>query len=79
MCDVCSFEGIDSEKLNGYKSRYKKICKIHGAKSQNVNNITLCYFHDIELFKNGEKRFFQIHPKLLRRVGVSQEEAVGFF
>ncbi len=74
MCDVCAFENIDSQKLNGKKAGVQTISKIYGARKDSVSSIKLCYIHDIQFFKQGESRFLQTHPKLLRKIGVTRDE-----
>ena len=69
MCDVCKSKGIETEVLNGDKtfSSSTALRKVFVGK---VVEVKLCYVHDIELFKLGERRFIaenlQVMPILWR-------------
>lgn len=74
MCDVCNFEEIDTEMLNGKNKRVSPT-QLHQAKG-NISQLNLCNFHDIEFFLLGERRFIKKYPKLLRKLGLHEEELV---
>lgn len=73
MCDVCAFEGNDSEKLNGNKKGNRSF-KIYGANSGSINQLNLCYYHELQFYLKGESLFLAIYPKLLRSLGVTRNE-----
>lgn len=73
MCDVCTFEKIDSEMLNGGPTDSKP-CTFYRTNGHGVSSLKLCRMHDIELFLKGETRFIKCHSAILRRMGVSKTE-----
>ncbi|OUR96869.1 hypothetical protein A9Q84_11065 [Halobacteriovorax marinus] len=56
MCDVCKAEGLDSQFMNGSKSRISPSKLFRVFKGQTAT-IKLCSIHDIQLFMLGEQRF----------------------
>jgi hypothetical protein len=64
MCDVCNFEGVNYKLINFPKNRLIRR-PLYTLNKGHQYQIVLCYIHDIELFVKGERRFFDLHPKLL--------------
>ncbi len=64
MCDVCKSHQKNTYQLNGPKFRkthHNTLFNIY----KNMNaNIELCRYHDVELFKFGETKFFTHYYKL---------------
>jgi hypothetical protein len=57
MCDVCKSKGLVKELLNGEKKSYSVSIVLFQVFLGKRVEIELCYLHDIELFKKGERRF----------------------
>ena len=57
MCDICKSKGLTKKFLNGGKSGYSVKAMLYQVFLGKKVEIELCYLHDVELFKKGERRF----------------------
>jgi len=64
MCDVCNSLGQDYKFLSG-ENRSLRDVHLYQIVAGKVVIIKLCYVHDIELFKVGERRFLDIFPSII--------------
>lgn len=65
MCDLCKSKGIEKPLLNGSKSELAFQIILNQVFIGKRVEITLCYLHDIELFKKGERRFISNNLELM--------------
>tara|TARA_B100000927_G_C16314028_1_gene408614 strand:+ start:523 stop:750 length:228 start_codon:yes stop_codon:yes gene_type:complete len=65
MCDLCKSKGLKKEQLNGIKSSRTYQIILNQVFVGKSVEITLCYLHDIELFKKGERRFVSNNLELM--------------
>ncbi|MBT3984642.1 MAG: hypothetical protein HOE90_25015 [Bacteriovoracaceae bacterium] len=69
MCDACRSLNLNPEKINGQdRAAYQKISNIYGLSPTETLQVSLCYFHDVELFTLGEKRFMEKLQDLKRDI-----------
>lgn len=76
MCDVCRIKKIDPKKLNGVRL-HTNTAHFYTAKNSSLK-VNLCNYHDRELFLRGEKSFLERHPKILRFLGLQEDETELF-
>ena len=65
MCDICKSKGIAKDFLNGRKSSYSVKAMLHQVFLGKRVEIELCYLHDVELFKKGERRFISSNLEVM--------------
>ena len=59
MCDVCKTHKKDTYQINGPSKHQVRVWSTLYNVYQNLYaKVELCRYHDIELFKSGEKEFF---------------------
>ena len=64
MCDVCKKNKRDYRFLNGKKDMLIS-SQFYQVQIGKVSVLRLCYSHDIELFKIGERRFINRHKSVV--------------
>jgi len=64
MCDVCKKNKIDYRFLNGKKSALSP-AQFYQVQVGKTSVLRLCYLHDIELFRVGERRFLSQHRSVI--------------
>mgnify|MGYP001197774070 CR=1 FL=1 len=65
MCDVCKSKGLAKTMLNGSKENYSVTTMLYQVFLGKRVEIELCYLHDIELFKKGERRFISTNLEVM--------------
>ncbi len=65
MCDVCKAAGTDSELLNGPDKSGMQVRKLFKVYKDGPARITVCYYHDMQLFLLGEKNFLIANRKFM--------------
>jgi len=76
--DVCQCEKQDRHLLNGVmnKVHLTPLFKVYAGKTA---NISLCYFHSVELFKYGERRFLLAHRPLMHLLAEQISKSTSTF
>ena len=64
MCDVCKKNNVDYRFINGRKNHLIP-SQFYQVQVGKVSVLRLCYLHDIELFRLGERRFLSIHRSII--------------
>lgn len=72
MCDVCRSTGIDATRINGAKTSLSLVTIWN--QFDDVVQIKTCYFHGVEIFLLGEKRFFAAYPELEIDISVNKNK-----
>lgn len=65
MCDVCKKDKRDYRFLNGSKKSFLVSSQFYQVQIGKVSVLRLCYSHDVELFKVGERRFINKHQSVV--------------
>lgn len=76
MCDICKSEGKDPAFVNGPKDLMttQQLYKVYKS---SVAPVRLCYYHSIELFVLGEKRFLREHLSFARILVIRSKKSVA--
>ena len=68
MCDVCNALGIDYKFKNGPTHDQLYFDTLYRIYRDKLVKVKMCFLHDLELFRLGEKKFLENNLDFAREV-----------